>query len=40
VRFQDLKHVSDVLALKDLVLQDLNQGETNLEEGLASLEQE
>ena len=40
VRFQDLKHVPDVLTLKDLVLQDLNQGEADLEEGLASLEQE
>jgi len=40
VRFQDLKHVSDVLTLKDLVLQDLNQSETNLEKGLASLKKE
>jgi hypothetical protein len=40
VRFKDLKHVSDVLTLKDLVLQDLNQSETNLEEGLASLKKE
>ena len=40
MRFQDLKHVPDVLTLKDLILQDLNQGEADLEEGLASLEQE
>ena len=40
VRFQDLKHVSDVLTLKNLVLQYLNQSETNLEEGLASLKKE
>ena len=40
MRFQDLKHVSDVLTLKDLVLQDLNQSETNLEKGLASLKKE
>ena len=40
MRFQDLKHVSDVLTLKDLVFQDLNQSEAYLEEGLASLKQE
>ena len=40
MRLQYLKHVPDVLALQDLVLQDLNQRETHLEEGLAALEQE
>ena len=40
MRLQDLKHVPDVLTLLDLVLQDLNQGEAHLEEGLAALEQE
>ena len=40
MRLQYLKHVADVLTLQDLVLQDLNQRETHLEEGLAALEQE